>query len=96
MWSSCLEGPGTHADTMDLAGPFGPAWMRLCPAGLHRPWPREEASRAVGAVSHCQCKCVRGNSTVQLWTVLAALKRSRGKRPNDLHGAASLSNEFGS
>jgi hypothetical protein len=45
---------------------------------------------------HQRCKCVRGNSTVQLWTVLAALKRSRGKRPNDLHGAASLSNEFGS
>jgi hypothetical protein len=30
MWAPCLEGPGhSRKDTMEEAGPSGPAWMRL-------------------------------------------------------------------
>lgn len=30
VWAPCLEGPGpSQEDTMDVAGPSGPAWMRL-------------------------------------------------------------------
>jgi len=30
MWPPGLEGPDTFTDTMDVAGPLGPAWKRLC------------------------------------------------------------------
>jgi hypothetical protein len=30
VWPPCLEGPDRFTDTMDVAGPLGPAWMRLC------------------------------------------------------------------
>ena len=30
VWPPCLEGPDRFMDTMDVAGPLGPAWMRLC------------------------------------------------------------------
>ena len=30
VWPPCLDGPDTFTDTMDEAGPPGPAWKRLC------------------------------------------------------------------
>ena len=38
-WPPCLEGPDTFTDTMDVAGPLGSAWMRLClfPDRVRRP-----------------------------------------------------------
>ena len=35
VWPPGLDGPGTFTDTMDEAGPLGPAWKRLC----HSPHP---------------------------------------------------------
>ena len=58
MWSPCLEGPGTHGDTMDSAGPLGPAWMRLVGSPRALPSPDTVLGRIDGAVSHCQGKCV--------------------------------------
>ena len=31
VWPPDLDGPVTFTDTMDEAGPLGPAWKRLCP-----------------------------------------------------------------
>ena len=30
VWPPCLEGADCFMDTMDVVGPLGPAWMRLC------------------------------------------------------------------
>lgn len=51
MWAPCLEGPGrSRTDTIDMAGPPGPAWMRLvfCPVLLPPP---ERVRRADGVAS---------------------------------------------
>ena len=58
MWAPCLDGPVTHTDTMDEAGPSGPAWMR--PSGLLGSWltPHEESDEPAGWVVHQRCKCV--------------------------------------
>ena len=73
-------------DTMDLAGPPGPAWMRLfplCVTPLHSPG---EPQPAGGAASHCQCKCVvpsMGDSSEVVETSQRSVSlRALGRSPN--------------
>ena len=68
VWPPGLDGPGTFTDTMDEAGPLGPAWKRLChsprPGGSTRASLQAGGRCGVGKSSHQGCNCVLSNSGV--------------------------------
>jgi hypothetical protein len=67
VWPPGLEGPDTFTDTMDVTGPLGPAWKRLClspqPGGSTRLSPQSSGDAAWGSGSHfvqvCDSFCRR-------------------------------------
>ena len=61
VWPPHLEGPDRFVDTMDVAGPSGPAWMRRCRSRRWLKWclsPQMGVDIRSATGPHSQCNCV--------------------------------------